>query len=56
VLGLASSLDFWGSLWGRPIQIPAQDDAAAIAADWAAVGDDLWSALDNYHPDSYHTH
>jgi hypothetical protein len=47
--GLARIFDFSGSLnQYNTSKTPDQADARAIHADWHAVGEDLWNALEAY--------
>lgn len=46
VLGMARSLDLGAGLHGRQKHGP-QADVKALASDWAAVGNDLRSAMQN---------
>lgn len=49
--GLARIVDFFGALQEYNISsTPESADARAIRADWAAVGADLWQALDKTKP------
>ena len=44
--GVARVLDFGGAMTAyNEIEDPDQADALALASDWRAVGDDLWSAI-----------
>ncbi len=47
--GMARVVDWSGSLNRyNTMPSPEEADAAAMAADWAAVGEDLYRAVDSY--------
>lgn len=46
VSGMASSLDLWGVLTDyNTSSTPEEADAAALAADWCVVGQDIFDAM-----------